>query len=158
MQQSVKEHLKVKNILVAIDDCQNTTIASPLMERVIELANAFSSKVRILHVVPQSRQYPFNVDKKLLRHEAAHELCDERELLQQLSKSLRSQNIEATSMLIEGAIIKTILHESDRLDSDLIILGRSRHSELYSALVDGTEEGLLKKCSHPVMFVPISDQ
>lgn len=145
----------MKNILVAIDDCHNTTIASPLIERVIELASVFSSKVKILHVVPQSRQLPFNVDKKTLRHVAAHELHDEHEFLQRLSSSLRNQNIEATSLLVEGAIIKTILYESDRLDIDLIILGHHRHSELYEALMSGTEEGLLKKCAHPIMFVPI---
>ena len=143
---------------MAIDDCQNTTIASPLIERVIELASAFSSKVRILHVVPKSRQLPFNVDKKTLRHEVAHELHDEHEFLQQLSKSLRNRNIEASSLLVEGAIIKTILYESDRLDIDLIVLGHHRHSKLYSALVDGTEEGLLKKCAHPVMFVPTPER
>ena len=144
----------MKNILVAIDDCQNTTISSPLIEHVIELASVFSSKVMILHVVPQSRQLPFNVDKKALRHEVAHELHDEHEFLHQLSKNLRNRNIEATSLLVEGAIIKTILYESDRLDIDLIILGHHRHSELYDALMSGTEEGLLKKCAHPVMFVP----
>ena len=148
----------MKNILVAIDDCQNTTITSPLIERAIELASVFSSRVRILHVVPKSRQLPFNVDKNILRHEAAYELHEEHEILQQLSKSLRSRNIEASSLLVEGAIIKTILYESDRMDIDLIILGHHRHSELYDALMSGTEEGLLRKCSHPIMFVPTVDR
>ena len=144
----------MNNILVAIDDCQSTTITSPIMERVIELADAFSSKVKILHVVPQSRQIPFNVNEKVIRHEVAHELYDEHKLLQQLSKSLRNKNIEATSLLAEGAVIKTILYESDRLNVDLIILGHHRHSELYDALMKGTEEGMLKKCPLPIMFVP----
>ncbi|MDH5388455.1 MAG: universal stress protein [Gammaproteobacteria bacterium] len=147
----------MKNILVAIDDCQKTTIASPLIVRVIELANAFSSKVRLLHVVPQSQQPPFNIDKKTLRHEVAHELHDEHEFLQQLAKHLRNRDIDATSLLVKGAIIKTILHESDRLGVDLIILGRHKHSKLYSALINGTEEGLLKICPYPIMFVPTSE-
>ena len=144
----------MRNILVAIDDCQNTTIASPLMVRVIELANAFSSKVRILHVVPQSQQPPFNIDKKTLRHEVAHELHDEHEFLQQLAKCLRNRNIDATSLLVKGATIKTILHESDRLGVDLIVLGHHKHNKLYSALINGTEEGVLRKCPYPIMFVP----
>lgn len=139
---------------MAIDDCQNTTIASPLMVRVIELANAFSSKVRILHVVPQSQQPPFNIDKKTLRHEVAHELHDEHEFLQQLAKCLRNRNIDATSLLVKGATIKTILHESDRLGVDLIVLGHHKHNKLYSALINGTEEGVLRKCPYPIMFVP----
>jgi hypothetical protein len=115
----------VKNILVAIDSFETTTIASPLIKKTIELANAFSSKVWILHVVPQSRQPPYN--------------------------------IESTSLLVEGATIKTILHESDRLAVDLIILGCHRHSELFGALMNGTDEGILSKCTHPVMFVPMPE-
>ena len=147
----------MKNILVAIDSCETTTIRSPIIDRTIELASAFSSKVRILHVAPQSRQTPFNVDKQAIRREVAHVLHDEHEFIQQLAKCLQDRNIEATSLLVEGATVRTILHESDRLDIDLIILGCHRHSELFGALMNNTDEGLLSKCSHPIMFVPELD-
>ena len=64
------------NILVAIDSFESATITSPLIEKTIELAKAFSSKVRILHVAPKLREAPFNIDKKVLRNEVAHELHD----------------------------------------------------------------------------------
>jgi nucleotide-binding universal stress UspA family protein len=146
----------VKNILVAIDDFDTTTITSPLIEKTIELANAFSSKVWLLHVVPQSGLPPYNVDKKIFRREVAHELQDEHEYLQQIANCLRKRNIESTSLLVEGPIIKTILHESDRLNVDLIILGCHKHSELFGALMNETDEGLLSKCTYPIMFVPAS--
>ena len=79
------EYLPVKNILVAIDSCEATNIASPIMERTLELASAFSSKVWILHIVPLSCQPPFNVDSKTLRKEVAAELHREHEFLQQLA-------------------------------------------------------------------------
>jgi nucleotide-binding universal stress UspA family protein len=147
----------VKNILVAIDSCETTTIKSPIIKRTIELATAFSSKVRILHVAPQSRQPPFNVDKQAIRHEVAHVLHDEHEFIQQLAKCLQDRDIEATSLLVEGATVKTILHESDRLDIDLIILGCHSHGLLYGALIEATEEGLLSKCSRPIMFIPMPE-
>jgi len=147
----------VKNILVAIDSYETTTIASPLIEKTIELANAFSSKVWILHVAPQSKPSPYNVDQKIFRHEVAHELHDEHEYFQQFSNCLRKRNIESTSLLVEGGTIKTILHESDRLAVDLIILGCHRHSQLSGALLNGTDEGILSKCTHPIMFVPIPE-
>lgn len=147
----------MKNILVAIDSFETTTIASPLIEKTIELANAFSSKVWMLHVAPQSRQLPYNVDKKIIRREVAHELHDEHEFFQQLANCLRDRNIESTSLMVEGATIKTILHESDRLAVDLIVLGCHRHSELFGTLMNGTDEGLLSKCTHPIMFVPMPE-
>ena len=144
----------MKNILVAIDNFESTTTSSPLIKKTIELACAFSSKVWLLHVVPQSGQSPYSVDNKVFRREVAHELHDEHEYLQQFAKCLRERDIESTSLLVEGATIKTILCESDRLDVDLIILGCHKHSELFGALMNNTDEGLLSTCTRPLMFVP----
>ena len=146
------------NILVAIDSFESTTITSPLMQKTIELAKAFSSKVWILHVAPKLREAPFNIDKKVLRDEVAHELHEEHELLHQLARSLRDQNIDATSLLIEGSTINSILHKSEQLDIDLIILGCHRHSELFGAIMNDTGEGLIAKCSLPIMFIPTLEQ
>jgi len=127
------------------------------MERTLELASAFSSKVWILHIVPHSRQPPFNVDSTMLRKEIAAELHHEHEFLQQLAKCLRDRDIDASALLLEGATIKTILKESGRLNIDLIVLGCHKHGLLFGALLDPTEEGLLSRCTRPLMFVPVPD-
>ena len=147
----------MKNILVAIDSCETTTIASPIMERTLELASAFSSKVWILHIVPPSRQPPFNIDSETWRKEVAAERHSEHEFLQQLTQCLRDRDMDATALLIEGATIKTIVKESDRLDIDLIVSGCHKHGLIYGAILDITEEGLLSKCTRPIMFVPVPD-
>ncbi|MGB5306792.1 MAG: universal stress protein [Gammaproteobacteria bacterium] len=144
----------MKNILVVIDSCETTTIASPTMERTLELANAFSSKVYIVHIVPETRE-PYNVDSKTLRREVAAELRHEHEFMQRLAQCLRNRGIDAKALLLEGATIKTILKESDKLAIDLIVLGCHRHSLVYGALLDVTEEGLLSKCQRPIMFIPM---
>ena len=144
----------MKNILVAIDSCETITIASPIMERTLELASAFSSKVWILHIVPHSRQPPFNVDSKTLRREVAAEFRHEHEFLQHLATCLRDRGVDANALLVEGATIRTILKEAERLDIDLIVVGCHKHGLIYGALVDVTEEGLLSNCSRPIMFVP----
>ena len=147
----------MKNILVAIESCETTTIASPIVERTLELARAFSSKVWILHIVPHTREAPFNVDSKTMRSEMAAELRHQHEFLQYLAQCLRDRGADATALLVEGATIKTLLEESERLDIDLIILGCHRHGMLYGALMDVTEEGMLSRCARPIMFVPILD-
>ncbi len=147
----------MKNILVAIDSCEATTIASPIMVKTIELASALSSKVWILHIVPPPRQPPFNLDSKTLRKEVAAEYRHEHGFLRQLAQCLRERGIEAAAHLVEGATITTLLKESDRLDIDLIVLGCHKHGLLYGAIMDNTEEGLLSKCPRPVMFVPSPD-
>ena len=146
----------MKNILVAIDEIETTSITSPLMERTMELARAFSGKVWLIHIVPHSSDTaPFNIDKQALRHEAAAELRNEHEFLQTLARCARDRGVEAKALLIEGATVSTILKESVRLDIDLIVLGCRRHRLPYGILAEFTEEGLLGSCSCPIMYVPI---
>jgi nucleotide-binding universal stress UspA family protein len=150
------EPLKVKNILLAIEDCEATTIASPLLERALELAGAFSSKVWLIHVVPHPGQPPFNVDREVMRREVAAEYRHEHDFLQHLAQCLRDRGIDATSLLVEGSPAATLLEEASRLQADLIMLGCHRHGMAYGVLLDATEEGLLGKCRWPMMFVPVN--
>ncbi len=145
----------MNNILVAIESCETTTIASPIVEKALELAGAFSSKVWVLHVVPPPRQ-PYNIDSKISRHALSEELHHEHEFLQHLAKCVQNKGVDASALLVEGPIISTILNESERLEIDLIVLGCHRHGMLYGALMDITEEGLLSKCTRPIMFIPES--
>jgi nucleotide-binding universal stress UspA family protein len=144
----------VKNILVAIESCETTTIASPIVQKTIELAVAFSSKVWLLHVAPRSRQAPYNIDRDLTRHEIAEELRHEREFLQQLAKCMQDKHVDAHARLVRGSITGMILQEAEHLAADLVILGCHRHGRLYGALLDDTEESLLSKCARPLMFIP----
>ena len=52
----------MKNILMTVEDCDTTTIASSIVEKTLELASTFSSKVWILHVAPPS--HPVNYSAK----------------------------------------------------------------------------------------------
>ena len=145
----------MKNILLTIKDFEATTIASPIVEKTIELASNCSSKVHIVHIVPPSRQPPYNVDGELFRREIATELRHEHHCLQHLAKCIRDVNVDAKALLLHGSIINTILHESERLAVDLVVIGRHKHGPLYSALMNDTDEGLLAKSTCPIMFVPI---
>ena len=67
---------------------------------------------------------------------------------------MRNKNIDVTALLVQGSVISTILEEPERLVIDLVVLGCQKHSQLFNALMDDTDEGLLAKCSRPIMFVP----
>jgi nucleotide-binding universal stress UspA family protein len=146
----------MKNILVAIDDCEATTIASPLLERSIELAAAFSSRVWLVHVVPHPGEPPFNVDPGVMRREVAGEYRHEHEHLRYLAGCLRERGVEAKSLLVEGSPTTTLIEEAARLEADLVVLGCHRHGVSYGVLLDATEEGMLGKCRCPMLFVPLA--
>jgi nucleotide-binding universal stress UspA family protein len=147
----------VKNILVAVDSFENLSLSSPLFESTIELARAFSSKIWMLHVAPPSGHYPFNIDNDMLRREVAHELKDQHRFLQQLAESLREIDIDATSVMVKGETVKTIISEADRLKIDLIILGCHMHRQFISVLTRDTAKSMLGKCKHPILFIPITE-
>jgi nucleotide-binding universal stress UspA family protein len=127
------------------------------MQRTLELAEAFSSKVWILHVVPRMGEAPFNVDQKVLRHEVDVERRREKQLLEKLAQEMEKKGVTATALLAEGKVVAKIMEESDRLASDLIVLGCHKHGLLYSALMDSTDDGLLSKCVRPIMIVPVAE-
>ena len=151
------ERRQVKNILVAIDDCEAMTIASPLMLRTIELAGAFGSSVWLVHVLPRPGEAPYNIDRNVLRHEVASEYCREHDFLQHLAQCLRDRDIHATALLVEGSPTAGLLDEAARLQAELIILGCHHHGLPYGALLEATEEGLLSRCRTPMLFVPLQD-
>ena len=146
----------MKNILLAIEDCEATTIASPLVERALELASAFSSKVWLVHVVPHPGEPPFNLDREVLRREIAAEYRQEHDYLQHLALCPRDRGIDASALLVEGSPASTLLAEVDRLQADLVMLGCHSHGVSYGVVLDTTEEGMLGKCRCPMMFVPVT--
>ncbi len=148
----------VKNILVAIDSVAGATPTSAVIRRAIELARAFSSKVWLVHVVPHGRATtPFTVPREVLRGEVATELRHEHKSLQHLTQHLRDKGIDARAFLVEGATVKMILEEADRLDADLIVVGSHSHGLLYRALLDGIGDRLLNESLRPLLFVPEQD-
>ena len=144
----------MKNILMTIEDCETTTIESPLVKKTLELASAFSSKVWILHIAPATHPSPYNIDSNTYRDELASEFHHEHDFLQHLAQCMRDKNIDSTALLVQGSIIQKILQESERLNIDLIVLGCQKHGLLYSALMDETDEDLLAKCTRAMMFIP----
>ena len=145
----------MNNILLTIKEFENASIDSPIVQRTVDLARCISGKVHVLHVVPTSKQSPYNIDIELFRREVADELRHEHKCLQQLTEDMRRADVDARALLVKGPIISMILYEAERMAVDLIVLGRHRHGPLYLALMDNTDQGLIAKCDCPVMFVPI---
>jgi nucleotide-binding universal stress UspA family protein len=144
----------VKKLLVAIDDCESTTTGSRSMQHVVELGRAFSSRVWLLHVVPESRPGPFNVDRKSLREGSASELHHEHQHILQLAQCLRVRGIDTCALLIEGPPVETILEKHRQLETDLIILVCRKHGSLMGALTCAPRERLLAGCPCPILYIP----
>lgn len=144
----------MKNILMTLENCETANITLPVVEKTLELANAFSSKVWLLHVAPPSRPSPYNVDSTLFRQEIAAELRHEHECLRRLATSMREKHEDISALLVQGPTIDKILEEAERLAIDLVVSECHTQNLIFSALMNDTDENLLARCPLPILFVP----
>ena len=77
-----------------------------------------------------------------------------RAALEKLAAELRYRGLNAEALMIEGPTAATILHEADRLDSHLIVIGTHGHGMLYHALVGSVSADVVKESRRPVLVVP----
>jgi nucleotide-binding universal stress UspA family protein len=82
-------------------------------------------------------------------------LTELHESLKHHEKYMQDADVDAEALLVQGSIINKILEESERLATDLIIIGRHKHGPLYRVLMDHTDKGLLFRSNCPIMFIPV---
>jgi nucleotide-binding universal stress UspA family protein len=145
----------MRNLLVPLD-LSETSIA--VVDRANCLAQSFGSKLWLLHVFPPSHnRAPYNLDRQLLRKEAAREIVFKRQKLRQLAARLREERVHVAVRAIAGNIPGVILNEAQRIAADLIVLGSHGHSNLYHALLGGVGQKVKRKAPCPVMLVRMPD-
>lgn len=145
----------MKNILVSIDFNNNEKI---LIDKAIEMAKAFDSKIWLLHVAaPEPEFIGFGVGPQYIRDSRAEELRKEHRLLSDYTDLIRLENQECEGLLINGATIEMILEETRKLSIDLIIIGHHVHTIMYKAFFGSVASGVIKKANIPVLIVPLKD-
>ena len=145
----------MKNILVSIDFNNHE---KSLIDKAIEMAKAFDSKIWLLHVAaPEPEFIGFGVGPQYIRDSRADELRKEHRLLSDYTDLIRLENQECEGLLINGATIEMILEEAQKLAIDLIIIGHHDHNFLYKAFFGSVASGVIKKSNIPVLVVPLED-
>jgi nucleotide-binding universal stress UspA family protein len=129
-------------------------ISSSVVEQARCFAQSQASHLWLLHVTPPAQEsFPFNVDRNLLRREAAQSLWQQRLQIRQFAEQLRREHADVSTRVLRGTVSTTILDEARRIDADLIILGSHRHGTVYHALFGGVGPKVMRKASCPVMLV-----
>lgn len=143
----------MQNILVPID-------LSEVTNAVIKQARCFAqsqaSRLWLLHVTPPAPDsVPFNVDRDILRREAAKRLRDQRLQLRQLAQQLREERTQVSTRFVRGTVNTIILAEARRIQADLIIIGSHSHGNIYHAIFGGVGQKVMRSAPCPVMLVPL---
>lgn len=141
----------VENILVPLDLSE---ISSAVVDQARCFAQPRGSHLWLLHVTPPAHDSsPFNVDREVLRREAAQSLRQQRLQIRQLAEQLRREHAGVSTRILQGTVSTTILEEARRINADLIILGSHRHGTIYHALFGGVGPKVMRKAECPVMLV-----
>jgi nucleotide-binding universal stress UspA family protein len=120
------------------------------------LASTCSGKVWLLHVAEPAPDFVgYEVDPIPMRNQTAKKYHEEHYQLQQLSQELCSAGINCTSLLIQGAIVETIINQANKLSIDMIIAGSHGKRVAMSLLLGSTSRDLLHKSSVPVLVIPL---
>lgn len=139
-------------ILVAVDF---SNVTDRVMDIARDLAARTASHVYVLHVAePEPDFVGYDVGPDVVRDQVAEEYHREHRQVQRLADSLRSSDVGATALLIQGSIVETIIREADRLDADLVVVGSHGHGAVFDLLVGSISEGLVRRSSRPVLVVP----
>ncbi len=140
------------NILVSIDFHEET---DKLIEEAIKYAQAFDSKVWLIHVAaPDPDFVGYEAGPQYLRDHRAEELRKEHRMVQDYANKIKDQGLEADGLLIAGATIEMILEEARQLDIDLIICGHHDRNFFYNSFIGSISSKLIKKSKTPVLVVP----
>jgi len=143
----------MKNILVTIDFNKNEKV---LIEKAFQLANAFDSKLWLLHITaPEPGFVGYGVGPQHVRDWRATEIRKEHKLLEKYTNSIIKKGINAEGLLIEGATIETVIEEAKKLNVDLIIVGHHKYNFIYKAIIESVSSGIIKKSKIPVLLVPL---
>jgi nucleotide-binding universal stress UspA family protein len=142
------------NILTAVDFFDSS---EAIINVTSKLAKAMNATVRLIHVAePDPDFVGFDVGPQEVRDQIAIEYHNEHKALQELADKLRSHGVNAKAILLQGAIVDTILEDAASHDTDLIVVGSHGHGAVYDILVGSVSEGIIKKAKCPVTVVPIN--
>jgi len=143
----------MKNILIALELDDQTDI---LIERVVE---SFSGNIEIVWLLHAAAPDPdfvgYDVGPQYIRDQRAEELKEEHKQLGTLAEKLRKKGISSDGLLIQGATLKTILDEADKLSIDIIAVGRHDYSFFYKTFFS-TSSDVVHNSTIPVFVVPIN--
>ena len=143
----------MKNILVAIDFEDETKV---LIDKAIEFGKMFGSKIWLLHIAASSPDFVgYESGPQYIRDSRAESLRKEHKMIQQIADDIKSLDMAAEGLLVQGATTETILKESAKLNIDLVIIGHHKHSTLYKIFVDDVDSEIISNSKVPVLIIPL---
>jgi nucleotide-binding universal stress UspA family protein len=157
------------NILVCTD---LTELSENVLAKAQEIACATSAKLWIIHIVSpdpdfigyeqaelsQTGVLKYKIESQSnsqnIRKFISEKLHQNHRKVQTLSANIRNEGIDTTGLMIQGAIVKTILKQASKLNVDMIILGSQQHSFIHQCILGSISNEVIHNANVPILVVP----
>ena len=138
--------------LVAIDFSESM---KKIIESVKLCIHDENDQVILLHVAePDPDFVGYEVDTEQMRDIEAKRYHQEKCDLEVVKKDLEKEGINSKALLIQGAIVDTILKEAEKLAVDVIIMGSHGKNFMQRTLLGSSSTGVMHQSTLPVLIVP----
>lgn len=143
----------MKTIVALVDFSE---VTSKILAMARTLATALQSRVVLLHVIPPEPVVAtMGAEAPSIPPPPTREEIEaEKMKLQRLLNSLTDAGVSATALQFEGPVTETVVEETKRLNTDLVIMGSHHHNALYNLFVGSVTSDLLKRLPFPMLVVP----
>lgn len=142
----------MKNILVSIDF---DNLTDTIIDHALRLADKRSTMIWLMHVAaPDPDFVGYEPGPQYVRDNRAVKLKVEMAKLTEQANRIEKMGYQADGVLIQGATAKTIIEESEKLNIDLIIVGKQHHNFLYNILFGSTPDEVIRRSKIPVLVIP----
>lgn len=142
----------MKKILIAVDLSDLAIVA---LNQASELAVAFGSEARIIHVIAPSPTY---IGNEIGPAVVPEDIDENQESIQSDLASmidyLKQKNIHADSIVCKGPVVDTIIEQAQEFQADMIVMGAHNHGFLYRAFLGSICSGVVKHSPCPVLIIP----
>jgi len=138
--------------LVAIDFSESM---GKIIESVKLCTHTEDDEIILLHVAePEPDFVGYEVDTEPMRDIEAKRYHQEKCDLEAIKAELTQVGINSKALLIQGAIVDTILKEAEKLAVDIIIMGSHGKNFMQRTLLGSSSTGIVHKSTLPVLIVP----
>jgi nucleotide-binding universal stress UspA family protein len=147
-----------KTIIVPLDGSKRAERILPYVEK---LAFGFDSKLVFLQVVESDFAYtiPYsyttNVDLEKAKREKLRGIAET--YLSGLQGEFREKGIQASFMVTEGPVVKTIINLAEREGADLIAMASHGHTGLTRVFYGSVAAGVLHQVDRPLLIIRAED-
>lgn len=142
----------MKNIIVPIDLSLNSDF---IIDNALMIAKCISAKLWLIHVALAEPDFiGYDVGPQHERDWRSMKLRDEHLYIQKKALELEKSGCEVTPLLIQGLAAEKIIEQSQRLNAEMIVMGKHSRNFIADIFLGSVATGVLKSAHCPVLLIP----